>query len=47
MNQELSSRIEEIALSEEKLKDLNQELRHQMIEMVKEFDEDKRQALEQ
>lgn len=40
-------RIEEIAESEERLKEANLELGHQMAEMVKEYDEDKRQALEQ
>lgn len=44
--QELSKRIEEIASSEEQTKQANRELSVQMAEMIREFDEDKRAALE-
>ena len=44
--QKLNERIDEISASEEKLKELNLELNAQMAQMVSEFDEDKRQAVE-
>ena len=40
------ARIEEIAENEDKVKEANRELSHQMSEMVREYDDDKRQALE-
>ena len=45
-SQELMARIEDIASNEEKLKEANAELSHQMAQMVRESDEDKRQALQ-
>jgi len=38
--------LEETAASEEQLTEINQELNKQISEMVKEFDEDKREALD-
>ena len=45
-SQELNNRLEEVAASEELVKSVNRELSGQMAEMVREFDEDKKQALE-
>ena len=39
-------RLDEVAVSEERLSDVNAELRSQMSSMVQEQDEDKRQAVE-
>ena len=44
--QELNSRLDEVAESEEQVKCVNRELSGQMAEMVREFDEDKKQALQ-
>ena len=44
--QELNKRIEEIATSEEQTKQINRELSAQMAQMVREFDDDKQQALD-
>ena len=44
--EELTKRIEEIAASEEQLKQANRELSAQMAAMVREFDEDKKEALD-
>lgn len=38
--------MEEVAASEEQMKSINRELSGQMAEMVREYDEDKKQALE-
>ena len=46
MFQELNKRIEEIATSEEQTKQINRELSAQMAQMVREFDDDKQQALD-
>ena len=39
-------RLGEVGESEEKLTELNQELRKRMADMIKEFDDDKRLALD-
>ena len=44
--QELQNRLDEISKSEEKLTELNRELSKQISNMVKEYDQDKREALE-
>lgn len=43
---ETKQRLEEVAANEEKLGEINNELHHQMAQLVKEFDEDKATALE-
>lgn len=45
-SQELQSRVDELVQSEERVSDLNAQLRAQMSTMVAEYDEDKRQAVE-
>ena len=42
----MQKRLDEISKSEEKLTELNQELSKQISDMVKEFDLDKREAVE-
>ena len=42
----MQKRLDEISKSEEKLTELNQELSKQIADMVKEYDEDKRVAVE-
>lgn len=42
----MKTRLHETASNEEKVLELNQELRTQMSHMIQEYDEDKRQALE-
>ena len=44
--QELQNRLDEISKSEEKLTELNRELSKQISNMVKEYDQDKREAIE-
>ncbi|WAR30209.1 CE152-like protein [Mya arenaria] len=44
--EELQKRLEEVSNSEEKLTELNRELSRQISDMVKEYDMDKRQAVE-
>ena len=44
--QELRQRFDEVALSEEKATEVNGELRAQMSAMVRDYDEDKRQAID-
>ena len=44
--QELKKRLEEVASNEEKLTEINSELNQQIAQMVKDFDADKREALE-
>ena len=39
-------RLEEVAVNEERLTEMNRELQAQMSQMVREYDEDKRQAVE-
>jgi DNA anti-recombination protein RmuC len=42
----LQKRLEEISKSEERLTELNRELSKQISDMVKEYDQDKREAVE-
>ena len=42
----MQKRLDEISRSEEKLTELNQELSKQISDMVKEYDHDKREAVE-
>ena len=44
--QELQKRLEEVSKSEERLTELNRELSKQIADMVKEYDQDKREAVE-
>ena len=44
--QEVEKHLQEVACGEEQVNQLNRELSTQMAEMVKEFDEDKQQAIE-
>ncbi|KAH3868059.1 hypothetical protein DPMN_031195 [Dreissena polymorpha] len=44
--EELQRRLDEVSKSEEKLTELNRELSKQISDMVKEYDQDKRQAVE-
>nr|XP_022305417.1 trichohyalin-like isoform X2 [Crassostrea virginica] len=44
--EDLKKRLEEVASSEEKLSEINQQLTQQMSQMVREYDQDKREALE-
>ncbi|KAL3884693.1 hypothetical protein ACJMK2_024805 [Sinanodonta woodiana] len=44
--EEMKKRIEEVAASEERLTEINQELNKQISDMVKEYDQDKRVAIE-
>ena len=46
LKQEVRSRLEETAANEEKVSELNRDLSSQMAQMITEFDEDKRQALD-
>ncbi|XP_048749329.2 centrosomal protein of 152 kDa-like isoform X2 [Ostrea edulis] len=44
--EDLKKRLEEVAFSEEKLSEINQQLTQQMSQMVREYDQDKREALD-
>ena len=44
--QDCQKRLEEVAANEEKVSGLNQELSARMAQMIQEFDEDKRAALD-
>ncbi|XP_062579081.1 centrosomal protein of 152 kDa-like, partial [Saccostrea cucullata] len=44
--EDLKKRLEEVASSEEKLSEINQQLTQQMSQMVREYDQDKREALD-
>ena len=46
LRQEVRLRLDEVVASEERLTDMNAELRAQMSGMVKDYDEDKREAVE-
>ena len=46
MSQDVRRHLEEVAASEAQVNELNRQLSTQMSEMVRDFDEDKRQALE-
>ncbi len=44
--QETQLRLSEMGKNEERLNELNRELNRQMAQMIREFDDDKRQALD-
>ena len=44
--QETKTRLNEVADSEEHMSELNQELNRQMATMIREFDDDKRKAID-